>query len=120
MAARKTQIKCYLQNMVHRQLASYINSILSLYPAIAIIGPRQCDKTTLARTLSPLYFDLEEESDLLRLDIEWEGLISTKKPIILDEAQTVPQIFKRLRAAIIPPEKARKRSVINAFKALWR
>jgi len=70
------------------------------YPAVALVGPRQSGKTTLARCLSGMYFDLEQESDRLRLDLEWDELIAGKQLIILDEAQTWPEIFPRLRGAI--------------------
>ena len=48
-------------------------------PAVALLGPRQSGKTTLAKRLAAarrsLYFDLEVESDQLRLDVEWEDLV---------------------------------------------
>ncbi len=69
-------------------------------PAVAIIGPRQCGKTTLARSMRGVYFDLEQESERLRLDLEWDGLITEDRLIILDEAQSWPDIFPRLRGTI--------------------
>ena len=43
--------------------------LMSLFPATAILGPRQCGKTTLARTLAAdTYFDLENPQDLARLE----------------------------------------------------
>jgi len=33
------------------------------YPAVALLGARQTGKTTLARTISPVYYDLELETD---------------------------------------------------------
>ena len=73
-------------------------------PAVALLGPRQSGKTTLAKRLAAarrsLYFDLEVESDQLRLDVEWEDLVGGRRLMILDEAQAWPDIFPRLRAAI--------------------
>jgi hypothetical protein len=63
-------------------------------------GPRQCGKTTLARSLGGIYFDLEQEADQLRLDLEWDSLAAGKTLVILDEAQSWPQVFPRLRGEI--------------------
>ncbi len=70
------------------------------YPAVGLVGPRQSGKTTLAKSLGGAYFDLEQESERLRLDIEWERLIAGKEMLILDEAQSWPDVFPRLRGAI--------------------
>jgi predicted AAA+ superfamily ATPase len=64
------------------------------------VGPRQCGKTTLARALGGTYFDLEQEAERLRLDIEWPRIIRGGQRVILDEAQGLPEIFPRIRGAI--------------------
>lgn len=69
-------------------------------PAVALIGPRQCGKTTLARGLGGRYFDLEQEQDRLRLDLEWPELEAGRALVLLDEAQAWPEVFPRLRSAI--------------------
>ena len=46
------------------------------------------------------YFDLEQEGDRLRLDLQWPELTASKSLVILDEAQAWPSIFPRLRGAI--------------------
>ena len=70
------------------------------YPAVALFGPRQVGKTTLARSISPIYFDLESEEDRLKLDIRWEEVLSLHQVVVLDEAQNCPEVFLRLRGAI--------------------
>ena len=72
-----------------------------------MVGPRQCGKTTLAKSLGGTYFDLEQESDRLKADLEWDRLIADKNLIILDEAQSWPELFSRLRGAI---DRKRKRN----------
>lgn len=67
---------------------------------MALVGPRQSGKTTLARSFPGAYFDLEQEAERLRLDVQWDGLVEGKKLLILDEAQACPQVFPRLRGAI--------------------
>ena len=85
-----------LSRLVERQL----RSALKEQPAVALLGPRQVGKTTLARSLGGTYFDLELETERLRLDLEWEQLVKGKRLLVLDEAQAFPEIFPRLRSAI--------------------
>src|ERR1017187_4821964 len=68
--------------------------------AAALVGPRQAGKTTLARSMSPVYFDLEQPTDRVRLDFAWDRLVADRRLIVLDEAQTWPELFPRLRGAI--------------------
>ena len=72
----------------------------SSYPAVALVGPRQCGKTTLARSFGGRYYDMEQETDQLRLDLEWAEATASEGLVVIDEAQTAPEIFPRLRGAI--------------------
>lgn len=65
-----------------------------------MIGPRQCGKTTLAKLLGGHYFDLEQDGDWLALDLEWEARVNSTGLVVLDEAQSRPELFPRLRGAI--------------------
>jgi len=93
--------------MIERKIKNVIYSRLKNYPAVAILGPRQVGKTTLGKTLSPIYFDLELEEEKLRLDLQWNDIVNSDRIIILDEAQNYPEIFPRIRNAI---DKNRKRN----------
>ncbi len=68
---------------------------------VALIGPRQCGKTTLARELvesdSPNYFDLEDPVSLARLDEPMTALHDLKGLVIIDEVQRRPDLFPSLR-----------------------
>ncbi len=86
--------------MLERKAKRLVEERLATYPAVALIGPRQCGKTTLARSLDAVYFDLEQDSERLRLDLEWDGLTAGTNLVILDEAQSWPEVFNRLRGAI--------------------
>lgn len=77
-----------------------LRSLLRANPAVALVGPRQCGKTTLARSLGGHYFDLEQPTERTRLDVELDALARENRLLILDEAQTFPEIFPRLRGAI--------------------
>ncbi|MEM7584589.1 MAG: ATP-binding protein [Acidobacteriota bacterium] len=86
--------------MLNRLAQQLIEERLASVPAVALVGPRQSGKTTLARLLSPRYYDLEQESERLRLDLEWDDMVSDRQLVVLDEAQAWPEIFSRLRGAI--------------------
>jgi len=70
--------------MIERHIKNIILSRLAQFPAVAILGPRQVGKTTLAKILSPIYYDLELEQEQLRLDLQWNDIVNSDKPIILD------------------------------------
>jgi len=56
--------------MIKRLADAMLRKNLADYPAVAIVGPRQCGKTTLAKSIGGEYFDLEQDRDRLRLDLE--------------------------------------------------
>lgn len=93
--------------MIRRLLAAELRRRLADYPAVALLGPRQCGKTTLAQSLRGAYYDLEQEPERLRLDLEWQDRLAGTERLILDEAQAWPEIFARLRGAI---DRDRKRT----------
>lgn len=86
--------------MVPRKVTQLLRQRMDRFPAVALIGPRQAGKTTLAKSLAGVYFDLEQEGDRLRLDLQWSRLCDGPDLVILDEAQAWPVVFPRLRVAI--------------------
>lgn len=98
--------------MIKRRLQKLISGRLHDFPAVALLGPRQVGKTTLAKNLSRQYFDLELEEEKLRLDIQWNQLLQSKETIVLDEAQNFPEIFPRVRSAIDQDRKRMGRFLI--------
>jgi uncharacterized protein len=98
-----------------RAVADVVDARLRQYAATVLVGPRQCGKTTLARELmraAGVYFDLEQDADRLRLDVEWPALIRSGKPLVLDEAQVHPEIFPRIRGAIDERPSRRRRFLL--------
>ena len=52
--------------MIERKIKLILQQRLQRYPAVALVGPRQSGKTTLAKSLKGRYYDLEQETDRLR------------------------------------------------------
>ncbi|MBW1881067.1 MAG: ATP-binding protein [Deltaproteobacteria bacterium] len=86
--------------MIPRRALTTVRTRLCASPAVAVVGPRQCGKTTLAQMLDGTYFDLEQEHERLRLDLDWDQVVGGDQLVVLDEAQTWPELFPRLRGAI--------------------
>ena len=72
-----------------------------VHPIAAVLGPRQCGKTTLARMLAERepssYYDLENPTDAQRLSNPLQAMESLSGLIIIDEIQRKPQLFEILR-----------------------
>ncbi len=93
--------------MITRQKKADILKSLSHFPAVGIIGPRQCGKTTLAKEVLSdtqddfIYLDLESKRDTSILnDPELFFGNNLEKTIIIDEIQVQPDLFPILRSSI--------------------
>ena len=79
-------------------------NILKKRQILVVLGPRQCGKTTLAKEFlgkNYSFLDLERPSDFAKLSLEPElYLKSVTSPLIIDEAQRMPEIFPILRAEV--------------------
>jgi predicted AAA+ superfamily ATPase len=91
---------------------SLIHDRLRRFPAVAVVGPRQCGKTTLARELAAGYFNLEAPEDRLKLDATWPQVMKGPFPVVLDEAQCWPEVFSRLRGEIDAARKKNGRFIL--------
>ncbi len=82
-------------------LTKRVRGALRRHPVVVLTGPRQCGKTTLARSLvsvdSPNYFDLEDPTDLARLDEPMTALRTLRGTVVVDEVQRRPELFPVLR-----------------------
>ncbi|MBU1719063.1 MAG: AAA family ATPase, partial [Bacteroidetes bacterium] len=93
--------------MIQRKIIDDLLRLLNHFPAVGIIGPRQCGKTTLAKAIMSkierpcIYLDLELFSDASKLE-EPELFFRNNmdKCIVLDEIQHRPELFLLLRSVI--------------------
>ncbi|MEZ4772651.1 MAG: ATP-binding protein [Bacteroidia bacterium] len=94
--------------MIHRVLTHELIKALQNMPAVALLGPRQVGKTTLALEMAEAhikkpvsYLDLELDTDLSKLE-DAEGYLRTfeNKLLIIDEVQLKPDLFRILRGLI--------------------
>ncbi len=91
--------------MIKRCVTDKLRKNIAQSPAVALLGPRQVGKTTLAKSLAKdmnsLYLDLEAPEDLLKLS-DPAGYLSlhSDKLVILDEIQRAPDLFMTLRGLI--------------------
>ena len=92
----------YCKGMIPRPSATEaIRTALDRSRIVALLGPRQCGKTTLARQFvapeSANYFDLEDPLSLARLDEAMTTLRSLTGLVVIDEIQRRPELFPNLR-----------------------
>ena len=92
--------------MIRRYLKTQLIESLKEFPAVAILGPRQCGKSTLAKMIineltDVIYIDVEKPSDRIKLsDPEIFFELNRNKLICIDEIQRLPDIFQILRSEI--------------------
>ena len=86
-----------------------IDEAFSVHPAVALTGPRQCGKTTLARAVAAAepeestLFDLESAVDRRRLQAPEQALAGLSGLVVIDEVQREPALFETLRVLVDRP-----------------
>lgn len=93
--------------MIRRHLQDALVAAIDSNPVVALLGPRQVGKTTLALEVAselepdPLYLDMERESDLGKL-VEADQFLTrhASRLIIIDEVQRRPDLFPLLRGLV--------------------
>ena len=91
--------------MIDRQKVTEATHLLEIFPAVALLGPRQVGKTTMAKMLAAgrasIYLDLESETDRAKLTNPAQFLAQQRgKLVIMDEIQRIPHLFQELRGVI--------------------
>jgi len=91
--------------MIKRRLQTHLSSLINEYPAVALLGPRQVGKTTLALEVAgdieSIYLDMESPADRAKLaEPELYLADHEERLVILDEVHRVPGLFQSLRGII--------------------
>ena len=113
---------------IDRTLArARIHEAFSVHPAVALTGPRQCGKTTLARAIAAAdpegstIFDLESAVDRRRLQAPEQALAGLTGLVVIDEIQREPALFETLRVLVDRPDNPARFLVLgSASPALVR
>lgn len=110
-----TDYDSIIARMINRDKVCEVAELLAAFPAVAILGPRQVGKTTLAREVGKqrlsVYLDLESERDRSKLTDPAHYLARHQdKLVILDEIHRVPELFQTLRGLIDENRRAGRRT----------
>jgi len=92
--------------IIKRTLEQKVLKDMKIFPAVAILGPRQCGKSTLAKVIGEkaknfIYIDLEKPGDFQKvLSAELFFEANRKNIVCIDEVQLLPNLFSLLRSEI--------------------
>lgn len=92
----------YIRRLAEKRVLMHMD----VFPAVAVLGPRQCGKSTLIKNLAKdldsfVYLDLQNRDDIAKL--AEPGLFfkaNEAKTVCLDEVQLLPELFSDLRSII--------------------
>lgn len=102
--------------MIHRKLEAQVQNAAAHYPSVTIFGPRQSGKTTLAKTIFPnySYANLEDSETRSLASSDYRAFFSRfPPPVIIDEAQKVPEIASAVQVLIDENRSAKGRFVLT-------
>ena len=99
--------------MIQREILQEVLELLNYFPAVGIIGPRQCGKTTLVREIAKeyekdcIYIDLESHGDIQKLFVKpyhpyTKGLIASV-PVVEERRRKLSIIKGMVPNLIYPP-----------------
>lgn len=97
-----------------------IRSRFAVHPVVALLGPRQCGKTTLARMYADdiaepvTRFDLEDPTDLAALTQPRLALEGLRGLVVIDEIQRLPDLFPVLRVLVDRPDNALRLLILGS------
>jgi len=109
----------YIAIMLSRpHFRALLDQAVAESPVTALLGPRQCGKTTLARQIAAevasTFFDLEDPLDRARLSNPRQVLGGLEGLVVLDEIQRMPELFDLLRVLVDRPDAATRFLVLGS------
>ena len=99
-----------------RAIEDKIDCLLDMFPVVAIVGSRQCGKSTLVKQLRPewKYYDLESPDDYQLISSDPLAFFTiNSENVIIDEAQQYPEIFRVLRGVIDSRREKKGRFIVT-------
>jgi uncharacterized protein len=88
---------------IDRDISGTLKNAFAQFPVVVVTGARQAGKTSLVRRLFPdadyVTFDIPREAETARLDFT-AFLRQHPDPLIIDEVQYVPEVFRHLKAVV--------------------
>ena len=109
-----------LSNLIMRpRPTSRIDAVFESHPAVALVGPRQCGKTTLSKMITTdnfnvSYFDLEDPVDLRKLQLTKQALMQLSGVVVIDEIQRQPKLLEILRVVLDDPNCAARFLILSS------
>jgi hypothetical protein len=88
---------------IHREISERLRSLLNSFPAVLVSGPRQCGKSSLLKRQFPdfTYVTFDDPFQVLKAEgSPRQFLAELGTPVILDEIQYVPELFRFIKIAI--------------------
>ena len=101
------------------QAIARVSRSFQVHPAVAVVGPRQCGKTTLAKLFvhnetQVSFFDLERYTDRRLMDNAESILLDQTGIVVIDEIQRLPELFEVLRVVFDNPNTRAKFLVLGS------
>ncbi len=105
--------------IVRKEFETEIKESIAYNPITAILGPRQCGKTTLARIIAKSFnsnvFDMEDPADYELLSSSPKNILAQQEGlVIIDEVQRIPELFPVLRVLADEPNSKRKFLILGS------
>lgn len=83
-----------------RQVDPVLAELLAGFPAVLVVGPRACGKTTTAARHARTIIRLDREAEAAPVRADPDGALDVPKPVLLDEWQLTPQILAAVKRAV--------------------
>lgn len=99
-----------------RYLEYKVNHLLNMFPIVAILGPRQCGKSTLVKEAYPTwkYYDLEDPDHFQLISSNPKTFFElNNEKIIIDESQLYPELFNILRTVVDMDRRKKSRFILT-------
>jgi len=100
----------------NRTVQGKVVKLLEMFPVVAIVGSRQCGKSTFVKNLRPdwKYYDLESPDDYQLISSDPVAFFTINHGhVIIDEAQQYPEIFKILRGVVDADRREKGRFILT-------